>query len=117
MVAFGMDVIDVYQKINEVIDDVRNGKGPVLFEAKTYRFKGHHLGDHEGYRTKEEVKKWRKKDPIIKLKKKLLDEKILNQSEIDKMISHIEKELDEAVEFAKNSPGPSVEKVTEDIYA
>jgi len=117
IVADGMDVIDIYQKINEVIDDVRNGKGPVLFEAKTYRYKGHHLGDHEGYRTREEVNKWRKKDPIIKLKKKLLDEKILDQSEINKMIARIKKELDEAVEFAKNSPIPSIEKVTEDIYA
>ena len=117
IVADGMDVLDVYQKINEVINDVRDGKGPVLFEAKTYRYKGHHLGDHEGYRTKEEVKKWRKRDPILKLKKKLIDEKILKQSEIDEMTARIGKELDEAVEFAKNSPGPSVENVTEDIYA
>lgn len=117
IVADGMDVIDVYEKTNEVLDRVRNGKGPVLFEAKTYRYKGHHLGDHENYRTKEEVKEWMKKDPIIKLKNKLLDEMILSQSEIDKMIEQIGKELDDAVEFAKKSPGPSVEKVTEDIYA
>ncbi len=40
-----MDVINVYQNINNIIDDVRNGKGPVLIEANTYRFRGHHGGD------------------------------------------------------------------------
>lgn len=117
VVADGMDVIDVYQKTKAVIDKVRAGKGPVLFEAKTYRYKGHHLGDHEGYRTKEEVNEWRKRDPIDKLKKKLLDEKILEPGDIDKITGQIKKELDEAVEFARQSPDPPVDKVMEDIYA
>jgi acetoin:2,6-dichlorophenolindophenol oxidoreductase subunit alpha len=117
IIADGMDVIDVYQKINKVINDVRSGKGPVLFEAKTYRYKGHHSGDHEGYRTKEEVLKWKEKDPINKLKNKLLDEKTLNQSDIDDITRKIAEELDKAVEFAKQSPDPSADTVMEGLYA
>ncbi len=117
IVADGMDVLDVYSKIDDVVDDVRNGKGPVLFEAKTYRYKGHHLGDHEGYRTKEEVKEWKKKDPIQRLSKKLIDEKILDKQDIEGIKKQLAEELEEAVDFARKSPGPSVDTVTEDIFA
>ena len=116
IVADGMDVLDVYQKINEVIGDVRNGKGPVLFETKTYRYKGHHLGDHEGYRTKEEVKEWRKRDPILKLSNKLIKENILNELDIENIKKQITKVIDEAVDFAKKSPNPSKEDVMDYIY-
>ncbi len=117
IIADGMDVLDVYNKISDVVDDVRNGKGPVLFEAKTYRYKGHHLGDHEGYRTKEEVKEWKKKDPITRLSRKLTGEKILSQSDIEGIKKQLAEELEEAVDFARKSPAPSVDTVTEDIFA
>ncbi|MBM3705210.1 MAG: thiamine pyrophosphate-dependent dehydrogenase E1 component subunit alpha, partial [Actinobacteria bacterium] len=117
MVADGMDVIDVYQKINSVIADVRSGMGPVLIEAKTYRYKGHHLGDHERYRTKQEVEFWKKKDPIPKLENILVAENVLTRPEIEKMRKNIEDEIDAAVQFARKSPGPAVEEVTDFIFA
>jgi pyruvate dehydrogenase E1 component alpha subunit len=117
IIADGMDVIDMYNKVNDIIPDVRGGKGPVLIEAKTYRYKGHHLGDHEGYRTKEEVEEWKKKDPIQRLESKLISEKISDKSELEEIKNRIENEINEAVEFARKSPDPTVEEATDFIFA
>ena len=117
IVADGMDAVDMYNKVNEIIPDVRGGRGPVLIEAKTYRFMGHHLGDHESYRTKQEVEEWKKKDPIKRLEKKLINEKITDKSEIEKIKSKIENEINEAIEFARKSLDPAPEEAMDFIYA
>ena len=70
----GMDVFDVYQKAGEAIDRVRAGGGPILLEAKTYRFWGHYVGDPQVYRTKEEVEEWRKRDPILTFRDRVVNE-------------------------------------------
>lgn len=116
IVADGMDVIDIYQKIKNIVNDVRSGKGPVLLEAKTYRYKGHHSGDHQGYRTKEEIEGWKKKDPILQLSKKLLEEEVLSESDITNIRKNIENEIKEAVDYARNSPDPKIDHPIEDIY-
>lgn len=116
IIVDGMDVIDVYQKINDVIQDVRNGKGPVLVEAKTYRYCGHWDGDPECYRTEEEVEEWRKKDPILQLEKNLIKNKIVNSLEIENIKKEVIAEVDEAIEFARKSPSPLAEEAMEDLY-
>ncbi len=113
----GMDVIDVYENIHHIIDDVRSGKGPMLVEAKTYRFRGHHGGDAEVYRTKQEVKEWREKDPIPKLTDKLRTEGIISQKDIDKIKKGISDELEEAIEFARKSPNPKPEEATDYVFS
>lgn len=112
----GMDVIDVYQKMNNIVSEVRNGKGPVLVEAKTYRFRGHWEGDPEVYRTKEDVKQWMDKDPIPRLESKLLNEKILKEEDLANIKKEILDEINEAIEFARRSPEPSTEEALDDIF-
>ncbi|MCL5986126.1 MAG: thiamine pyrophosphate-dependent dehydrogenase E1 component subunit alpha [Actinobacteria bacterium] len=112
----GMDVIDVYQKVNKVVNDTRNGGGPALVEAKTYRYDGHWVGDPEVYRTREEINEWKKRDPISKLENKLTNEDILTISEIDNIRKEVSAEIEEAVEFARSSPNPLKEDVMDNVY-
>lgn len=112
----GMDVIGVYQEMNKIINDVRNGEGPVLVEAKTYRFRGHWEGDPEVYRTKDEINEWKKKDPILQLEKKLLSDRILTLTEIENLKKEIATKIDEAVEFSKKSPYPLKEEAMDYVF-
>jgi len=113
----GNDVMEMYNTVSHYVDKVRNGEGPVLIEADTYRIKGHYYGDNQNYRERSEVKEWKEKDPISQYKKKLV-----NDYEIDeKVLSKIKKEekaaIKEAVEKAKNEPDPSPDELTEDLWA
>jgi pyruvate dehydrogenase E1 component alpha subunit len=69
----GNDVVAVYEKMQEAVEYVRNGNGPVLVESLTYRWFGHSTSDPGKYRTKEEVDSWKKKDPIVKFRNYLVD--------------------------------------------
>jgi pyruvate dehydrogenase E1 component alpha subunit len=112
----GMDVIDVYKGINGIIDGVRNGQGPVLVEAKTYRYRGHWEGDPEVYRTKDDVDSWKKKDAIENLKRVLLKEKIMNQKEINEIEDQVKKEIEDAVDFGRKSPVPDEKEALDHVF-
>jgi pyruvate dehydrogenase E1 component alpha subunit len=114
----GNDVFAVYEAVNKAVKELRAGKGPILIECKTYRWKGHHAGEPAtlNYRDSEEVKTWLKKCPIKKLGKQLIDDNLLKQSDIDKMTEQIDRELDEAVEFAKKSPLPEAGSLFDNLY-
>ena len=116
IVCDGNDVIDVYEKVLEAVNRARNSEGPTLIEAKTYRIKGHYEGDPELYRSKEEVNKWIKRDPIKKFSSYLLRENIFNRSELEQIGKEIKKEVDKAIEFAKKSPIPADETSLEDVF-
>lgn len=113
----GNDVVGVYKVIKEIITDVRSCKGPILVECETYRWKGHSRMDPERYRTKEEVEQWKKKCPILRFKKYLMDNKIISLSEIEKIENEAKNIINEALEFAKNSPFPNPQEAIEDVYA
>ena len=67
----GMDVVDTYEVMREAIEKVRSERTPILVEAVTYRFRGHSMADPEEYRSKEQVKEWRKRDPIPRYAERL----------------------------------------------
>jgi acetoin:2,6-dichlorophenolindophenol oxidoreductase subunit alpha len=117
IIVDGMDVIDVYEKMHKIACDVRNGKGPVLVEAKTYRLCGHADGDVEAYRTKKEVCAWTEKDPIITLETKMLREEIFKKADIDKIKKNISDEIEQAVDFARKSPEPLKEESMDYIFS
>lgn len=77
------NAIDVYNLIKEVSEYVRSGKGPVLVESKTYRWLGHSKSDAQVYRTKEEVEEWKKKCPIKRLRKYILENNIAKEEELN----------------------------------
>ncbi|MDC3424572.1 pyruvate dehydrogenase (acetyl-transferring) E1 component subunit alpha [Aquibacillus sp. 3ASR75-11] len=116
-VVDGNDIIDVMNGVNEAVERARNGQGPTIIEAKTYRWKGHSKSDAKKYRTREEEKEWREKDPIARLRKLLIDEGILTEEKADQLKQEAKHEIESSIEFAKNSPEPSVDELMEDIYA
>jgi pyruvate dehydrogenase E1 component alpha subunit len=113
----GMDVIAVYEAVSEAVERARRGEGPSMIVAVTYRFFGHHVGDPLNYRDKEEVDEWRKSDPIERFKARLLDARIMDETRLQQLEEQVNAAVEEAIEFARNSPEPLPETLMEDIYA
>lgn len=109
----GNDVIEVRKTVKEAAARARNGEGPTLIEAITYRYRGHSKSDRQLYRTREEVKKAMENDPIIRFAK-LLN---VNDEELDEMKSNAREKIQKAVEFAESCPEPEVATIMEGIYA
>ncbi len=114
----GQDVLAVHDATAEVVARLRKGGGPEFMEFKTYRYGGHHVGDPgKAYRASEEIQEWQdKRDPIKLLADKLLADKICRQSEIEAIDNEIQKEVDDAVEFAKTAPFPNPSEVAQNVY-
>jgi len=112
----GNDIIVVYEIAKEMIKRAREGGGPSLIEAKTYRIKGHFVGDPEPYRDKKEVEEFWLKEPIKKFEKKLFELKMLNEVEKKKIWENNQKEIKEAAKFAKESPIPSNKEALTDLF-
>ena len=117
-VVDGNDVLAVYEVVKQAVERARNGEGPSLIEGKTYRWEGHYKGDPEVYRSQAEVAEQREKhDPIELFSKYLMDEKVLTAEQINVINAEIEREIEEAVTYALNSPEPSLDSLMENIYA
>ncbi len=115
----GNDVQAVYQTSGEAIQRARAGEGPTLVECKTYRWRGHYEGDpNQGrrYRTTEEIQAWIKRCPIKRFEEKLIKGRVLNRKRIKQIREGFEKKIQEAVDFAKESPFPAPEDIFEDVY-
>jgi len=115
----GNDVLAVYENSGKAIKRARVGEGPTLVECKTYRWRGHHEGDpNQGrrYRTMEEIQEWVKKCPIKRFEEKLIGEKVLSKTKIKNIWEEIRKKIEEAVEFANQSPFPDPQDIYEDVY-
>jgi len=112
----GSDPIDVFMAVQSAVKLAREGNGPTLIEAKTYRFGGHHPNDPAEYRDKKEADYYKKeKDPVINFKKKLIDEKILSENDIEVIEKGIKKEVEDSVKFAEESPEPQLDKFLEEV--
>ena len=113
----GNDLLAVLELSERVIEHTRAGEGPVLIECKTYRYRGHSEHDAALYRDKEELIEWQSRDPIpsfeFYLEKKGHDLKRIRE-QIDERAN---KAVQQAVEFAENSPLPESKEALEDIYA
>lgn len=113
----GNDAIAVAEVAREAIEKCRKGEGPIFIVANTYRTVGHHMGDPgTSYRPKEEIEEWKKKDPIKRLRKQMVQNKTATDAELDEIENSVLRELDEAVKFAQESPEPTPEEALEDIY-
>jgi len=112
----GMDILAVKGAVSKAVKRAREGEGPTLIECKTYRYYGHSRSDPRAYRTRDEEKEWRKKDPIENFKKKLLEKKMMTEEEISGLEKRTQKEVDEAAEYALSSPWPSVDELMDDVY-
>jgi TPP-dependent pyruvate/acetoin dehydrogenase alpha subunit len=113
----GNDLLAVYEASMKAIARARAGDGPTLIECKTYRWYGHSEIDPAKYRMKEEVEAWRKKDPIPRFEKYLSEKKLFSDGLKSEVAAEIKQEIDEAVEFAEQSPYPDPSELADHLWA
>src|ERR1051326_6360937 len=107
----GMDVLAVREIVSEHIRIAREERQPTLVEALTYRFRGHSAADPEVYRTKEEAQQWRERDPITLYANALKEAGVLDDEGFEEHDRRAIETVDEAVEFADDSPEPALESL------
>jgi pyruvate dehydrogenase E1 component alpha subunit len=117
VIVDGNDVLAVYEATKTAVERARAGQGPSFIEGKTYRFRGHYEGDPMVYRTKDEMEFWRQRDPISGFRQQLIDAEIATGAEIQTIQNQIQVMLDEAVQFAADSPQPEPESALEGVYS
>ena len=112
----GMDPEAVHEAFTMAAEHIRSGKGPYFLEIKTYRYRGHSVSDPAKYRTKEELESYKEQDPIERIESKVVKNKNTTQKGIDDNKAKIDAEIEDAMEFAENSPLPLGSDIYEDNY-
>jgi len=112
----GMTCEKVHEAIEEAGNRARKGDGPTLLEMQTYRYKGHSMSDPRKYRTKDEEKSYIDQDPIEKVLATIKKEKFATEKQIEEIKKGVKKEVDEAVQFAEDSPYPDPSEIYKDVY-
>ena len=113
----GMDVVAVEEAARRAAESVRSGGGPHFLEFRTYRFRAHSMFDPELYRSKEEVEKWKERDPIDLLDQRLTAYGILTGEERAAMEDEVAEEVEAAVAFAEAGTWEPVEELTRFVYS
>ncbi len=114
----GMNFLAVYESALEAVNYVKSGKGPMLLEMETYRYRGHSMSDPAKYRSKEEVEKYKKEfDPIDGLQEYLLENKLSTIAALEEIDKRVIAKVGEAITFAQNSPEPDESELYTDVYA
>ena len=112
----GMDVLAVREAGMMAVEHCRSGKGPMIIEASTYRFRGHSMSDPATYRSKEEVADAKeRRDPIKKYLDLLISQKAVKDEDLKKIEKEIKATVLDAVEFAKTSPLPDSSELYTDV--
>jgi pyruvate dehydrogenase E1 component alpha subunit len=114
----GMDVLAVREVVQEAVDYSRSEQSPFLIEALTYRYRGHSMSDAVSgtYRSKEELDEYVRRDPIAAFSKRLMDDGLLEEHDVEDMEAEVKAIVDDAVDFADRSPEPPPEALFEDVY-
>jgi len=112
----GNDAFEVLETMQAAVTRARSGEGPTLIEADTYRYYAHTSDDNDAlYRSREEVERWRKKDPLARLKQYLIEHRLLSEAEEARIDDEVVEVLARAVEEAEKAPAP--EEPTTRVYA
>lgn len=113
----GMDVFAVYGAVAKAVARARAGQGPSLIEALTYRYKGHSKSDQNRYRTRDEIRSWQKRDSIQRLAATLLERAIISEQEMKQIETEAYQAIEDAYQFALQSPDPDPISLLEGVYA
>jgi 2-oxoisovalerate dehydrogenase E1 component len=114
----GNDVLAVYSAAEEAVARARAGEGPTLLACTTYRTRAHSEGMRDaGYRTREEVAEWRARDPITGLRQRLLSGDGSVHTQVEEIEASVERQVEEALEWAVAGPWPDPSTVLEHVYA
>jgi pyruvate dehydrogenase E1 component alpha subunit len=113
----GMDVRTVKAAGDAAVAHCREGKGPIILEMMTYRYRGHSMSDPAKYRTRDEVQKMREeRDPIELVRRRLLEAKQATEDALKKMDSEIRSVINQAAEFAQSEAEPDPSELWTDVY-
>ncbi|MDR9374674.1 MAG: pyruvate dehydrogenase (acetyl-transferring) E1 component subunit alpha [Schleiferiaceae bacterium] len=112
----GMDPSKFYPVIQEAVDRARDGKGPTLLEARTYRYKGHSMSDPQAYRSKDEVAEFQKRDPIGIVQKVIQDKNYASEEQLQEIEDRVKQKLKDCVKYAEESEFPKPENLYDDVY-
>ncbi len=112
----GMNPEAVHTAIERAVKRAREKGGPTFLEIKTYRYRGHSMSDPAKYRSKEEVEEYKESDPIEFVLRKIKENNFATDEEIEAINDKIKAEVEEAVQFAEESPYPDDSEVYKDIY-
>jgi pyruvate dehydrogenase E1 component alpha subunit len=112
----GMDVIAVRECVTEHLRQAREDRKPTLVEAFTYRYRGHSAADPEVYREKEEVEEWQRKDPVETFSRRLVEESVLSEKDVESIRDEAEETVLAAVEFADASDEPPLDSLYDHLY-
>jgi pyruvate dehydrogenase E1 component alpha subunit len=113
----GMKVEDVHHAVVEAADRARRGGGPTLLEFRTYRYKGHSMSDPAKYRTKEELAKYKQRDPIEQVRQTILKKKYATEDQLKELDQKLKAHVVDAVTFSEASPFPEAQDAYNDVYA
>lgn len=111
----GNDVLKVYEGAHESVALCRQGRGPVLMEAKTYRQMGHHVNDPGLYMPRDKLEYYKARDPVDIGRRYLLERGGASEEEARRIEAAVEREMEEAVQFAVNSPEPSAHEFLQEV--
>jgi len=116
VVVDGQDVLAVRAAVAEAVERARTGGGPTLIECKTYRYHGHSFSDAKAYRTRDEERQWRERDPIDIFARRLTDSGLFSQDEVDAIRAKGKSVIEEAIRFAEESPLPDPAGLYDHVY-
>ena len=116
-VVNGNDVVAAYVATKSAAERARRQSLPTFLECLTYKTKGHGVYDKGEYRPKDEVSKWLERDPVMTFRKRLLDQKVLTQAEVDKVEAETQREIEESVKFAMSGSPLPFNEIEEYVYS
>ncbi len=112
----GMDVVAVHNAMDEAVERARKGEGPTFLEIRTYRYKGHSMSDPAKYRTKEELEKYKERDPLAHVKHAIIDNNYADDKWFESVEEEVKNAISECVKFAEESDYPQAHELFEDVY-
>lgn len=113
----GNNVIHVFTATQQAVERARAGHGPTLIECMTYRLGGHSRRDACGYRPEGEKEEWARRDPLLVMRTYLVEKGICTEAACDQIAQEVEREIEEAVQYAQAGPEPAAEAALEDVFA
>jgi TPP-dependent pyruvate/acetoin dehydrogenase alpha subunit len=116
VIVDGQDVLAIYEAVRQAGGRARGGAGPTFVEAKTYRYRGHYEGDPQVYRPAGEMAEWQARDPILALRRWLLDSGLFDEAALGELEASVQKQLDDAVAFARTAPRPQPAEALDGVY-
>ena len=112
----GMNFFDVSQAAIRAREYIYETSKPYVIEMETYRYRGHSMSDPATYRSKEEVSDMKSNDPLVNMKKALLDDFKIDEESLSKIETDIKKQIKEVEKFSLESPSPELDELFTEVY-